>query len=77
MPFAQRKKLLERSRSKKKKSKTASQSDVITGSLVRLSRVMKKLAFTCAKTKTADQRLCFGYRHSVIPLLAQSEISSL
>ena len=34
MPFAQRKKLLERSRSKKKKSKTASQSDVTTGSLV-------------------------------------------
>ena len=43
MPFAQRKKLLERSRSKKKKSKTPTQSDVVTGSLVCIEAYLRIL----------------------------------
>ena len=52
-----------------------------------LSRIMRKPAFACAKTKaqisfavTAKlimQRLCFRYTDNTIPLLPKSEISSL
>ena len=42
---------------------------------------MRKPFFAYAKTKTqiseADQRLCFRYTDSAIPLLSKSEISSL
>ena len=48
-----------------------------------LSHIMRKQASCiCAKTKVqincaADQRLCFRYIHSTIPLLSKSEISRL
>ena len=52
-----------------------------------MSRVMRNPAFCkcenkatdhlCGKRRTADQRLCFRYTDSVIPLLPKSEISSL
>ena len=51
-----------------------------------LSRVMRKTVFAHAKNKEADQlrgnreadqRLCFRYTDSRIPLLPKSEISSL
>ena len=36
-----------------------------------------KAQISCAVTRTADQRLCFRYTDSTIPLLPKSEISSL
>ena len=51
-----------------------------------LSRVMRKPAFGICENKDADQllsfrkadqRLCFHYRDSTIPLLSKYEISSL
>ena len=51
-----------------------------------MSRVVRKLDFCICKNKgadqlrgnrEADQRLCFCYSDSVIPLLPKSEISSL
>ena len=51
-----------------------------------MSRVMRKPAFRICATKcadqlhgnsAADQRLCFCYEDSKIPLLPKSEISSL
>ena len=51
-----------------------------------LSRVVRKLAFCVCENKatdqlcgnlTADQRLCFRYMDSTIPLFSKSEISSL
>ena len=42
-----------------------------------LSCVMRKPAFrSCENKRDADQRLCFCYRDSTIPLLAKSDISS-
>ena len=38
---------------------------------------MRKLAFCIRENKDADQRLCFRYTDSSIPLLPKSEISSL
>ena len=54
--------------------------------LCHLSLVMRKPAFCICENKdadqlrsncTADQRLCFRYMDSTIPLLPKSEISSL
>ena len=54
--------------------------------LKQLSRVMRKLDFCICENKDADQlrgnreadqRLCFRYIDSTIPLLSKSEISSL
>ena len=54
--------------------------------LSHLSRVMRKLAFCICENKDADQlrgnseadqRLCFRYIDSTIPLLPKSKISSL
>ena len=51
-----------------------------------LSRVMRKTTFCICENKDADQlrgnreadqRLCFRYTDSTIPLLSKSEISSL
>ena len=51
-----------------------------------LSRVVRKPAFCICENKDADQlrgnreadqRLCFRYTDSIIPLLPKSEISSL
>ena len=51
-----------------------------------MSRVMRKPTFCIYENKDADQlrgnreadqRLCFGYIDSTIPLLSKSEISSL
>ena len=51
-----------------------------------MSRVVRKPAFCICESKDADQlrgnreadqRLCFGYSESKIPLLPKSEISSL
>ena len=42
-----------------------------------MSRAMKKPAFCICENKDADQRLCFRYKDSTIPLLPKSEISSL
>ena len=51
-----------------------------------LSRIVRKPDFTYAKNKDADQlrgnreadqRLCFRYTDSTIPLLSKSKISSL
>ena len=53
---------------------------------VHMSRVVRKPAFCICENKDADQlrgdreadqRLCFRYRDSTIPLLSESEISSL
>ena len=50
-----------------------------------MSRVVRKLAFCICKNtdadqlrgnREADQRLCFRYTDSTIPLLTKSEISS-
>ena len=38
---------------------------------------MRKPAFCICENKDADQRLCFRYTDSTIPLLSKSEISSL
>ena len=55
-------------------------------SCVQMSRVVRKLAFCICENKDADQlrgnreadqRLCFRYIDSIIPLLPKSEISSL
>ena len=52
----------------------------------KMSRVVRKPAFCICEYKDADQlrgnreadqRLCFRYSDSAIPLLAKSEISSL
>ena len=52
----------------------------------KMSHVMRKPAFCICENKatdqlcgyrTADQRLCFRYTDSTIPLLPKSEISSL
>ena len=54
--------------------------------LYNMSRVVRKLAFSICENKDADQlrgnreadqRLCFRYMDSAIPLLSKSEISSL
>ena len=59
---------------------------MFTSKLVYMSHVMRKSAFGICKNKdadqlrsncVADQRLCFRYMDSVIPLLTKSEISSL
>ena len=51
-----------------------------------MSRIVRKLAFCICENKDADQlrgnreadqRLCFRYTDSTIPLLPKSEISSL
>ena len=51
-----------------------------------MSRVVRKLAFCICENKDtdqlrgyreADQRLCFRYIYSTIPLLSKSKISSL
>ena len=51
-----------------------------------MNRVMRKPVFCICENKdtnqltgnrAADQRLCFHYKHSTIPLLPKSEISSL
>ena len=51
-----------------------------------MSRVMRKPAFCISENKDADQlrnnreadqRLCFRYTDSTIPLLSKSEISSI
>ena len=42
-----------------------------------MSRVMRKPTFCKCINKDADQRLCFRYIDSTIPLLSNSEISSL
>ena len=51
-----------------------------------MSRIMRKLSFCISKNKDADQlrgnreadqRHCFRYMDSAIPLLSKSEISSL
>ena len=53
---------------------------------MKLSRVVRKPAFCICENKDADQlrgnreadqRLCFRYTESTIPLLLKSEISSL
>ena len=53
---------------------------------IRLSRVMRKSDFCICENKNADQlrgdreadqRLCFRYTDSTIPLLPKSEISNL
>ena len=55
-------------------------------SLTYMSRVVRKPAFCICENKDADQlrgnreadqRLCFRYTDSIIPLLPNSEISSL
>ena len=57
-----------------------------TKHLIHLSRVMRKPSFYICENKDADQlrgdreadqRLCFRYKDSIIPLLSKSEISSL
>ena len=56
------------------------------GKLSKMSRVVRKLAFCICENKDADQlpgnpeadqRLCFRYMDSTIPLLPKYEISSL
>ena len=42
-----------------------------------LSGVMRKPAFCICKNKGADQRLCFHYIDSTIPILSSIEVSSL
>ena len=42
-----------------------------------MSRVVRKPAVCICENKDADQRLCFRYTDSTIPLLSKSEISSL
>ena len=42
-----------------------------------MSRVMRKQALYICENKDADQRLCFRYTDSTIPLLYESEISSI
>ena len=42
-----------------------------------LSHIVRKPAFCICENKDADQRLCFRYTDSTIPLLSKSEISSL
>ena len=58
----------------------------IFGQLTKISRVVIKTAFCICENKDADQlrgnreadqRLCFRYTDSIIPLLPKSEISSL
>ena len=53
---------------------------------VNMSRIVRKPAFCICKNKDADQlrgdreadqRLCFRYMDSAIPILPKSEISSL
>ena len=41
-----------------------------------LSHAMRKPDFCLGENKGADQRLCFRYSDSTIPLLLKSEISS-
>ena len=59
---------------------------VLTWYVVHMSRVMRKPTFCICENKDADQlrgnreadqRLCFRYIDSTIPLLSKSEISSL
>ena len=59
---------------------------VNSGQFYYMSRVVRKLAFCICENKDADQlrgkreadqRLCFRYMDSTIPLLSKSEISSL
>ena len=54
--------------------------------ITQLSRVMRKQTFCICENKDADQlrgnreadqRLCFRYVDSIIPILSKSEISSL
>ena len=41
-----------------------------------MSRDVRKLDFCICENKDADQRLCFRFTDSIIPLLPKSEISS-
>ena len=43
----------------------------------KMSLVVRKPAFCICKNKDADQRLCFRYTDSTIPLLPKTDISSL
>ena len=60
--------------------------DISEGNDSHMSRVVRKPAFCICENKDADQlrgnreadqRLCFRYTDSIIPLLSKSEISSL
>ena len=42
-----------------------------------MSRVMRKPSLCICENKDADQRLCFRYTDITIPLLYESEISSI
>ena len=70
----------------KKKKKKKKQFFSRSGSYMYLSRVMRKPTFCICENKDADQlrgnreadqRLCFRYIDSTIPILSKSEISSL
>ena len=61
-------------------------SSLITAHRLHMSRVMRKQTFCICENKgadqlrgnrEADQRLCFRYIDSTIPLLSKSDISSL
>ena len=63
-----------------------SNAPAMSGLLDKMSRVMRKPTFCICENKDADQlrgnreadqRLCFRYIDSTIPLLSKSEISSL